>query len=142
MCETQCKCAKRKGLSGTKLLVIVAALVLTAGSIFVYAGTGANRGTAWYAENVMPVSGHLAAGSPMAAESMADAARYAKGMSQVFRHAAKQVMPSVVFITNSPAVARASGNNNSKSFDDEDESPFKGTPFGDLFNDPRDCGRS
>ena len=64
MCETQCKCAKRKGLSGTKLLVIVAALVLTAGSIFVYAGTGANRGTAWYAENVMPVSGHLAAGQP------------------------------------------------------------------------------
>ena len=52
------------------MLVIVVALALTAGAIFVYAGNSANRGTAWYAEKVTPVSGHLAAGSPMAADSL------------------------------------------------------------------------
>jgi serine protease Do len=134
MSETQCKCATRKGISGGKLLVIVTAMVLTAGVICVYAGNGgANRGPAWYAEKVTPVSGQFAAEN--AADSMPDAAKYAKGMSRAFRYAAKKVMSSVVFITNSPAVARTSGN--SKSLDDDsDEMPFKGTPFGNLFNDP------
>ena len=129
----QCKCATRKGLSGIKLLVIVAALILTAGAIFVYAGNGANRGTAWYAEKLTPVSVHMAAESPMAA--LADASKYAKGMSLAFRNAAKKVMPSVVFITNSPAVARSSGK--FEIVRGRRRVAFQGTPFGDLFSDPR-----
>ena len=116
--------------------------------LWVYAGNAtATRGTAWYAPSVTPVSGQLSAESPVA-EPMPEAAKYAKGMSLAFRAAARKVMPSVVFITNKPAVARTSGNSQSQSSDDEgdDELPFKNqipqlpfkAPFGgDLFPFPR-----
>jgi serine protease Do len=113
------------------MLVIVSALV-AAGALCVYASGGASHGTAWYAEGLTPVSSHPA----VEAVSVRDATRYAKGMSEAFRDAAKKVMPAVVFITNRPVVAMNSGN--SRSLEGEEESPFRGTPFGDLFNsDPR-----
>ena len=58
-------------------------------------------------------------------------------MSRAFRDAARKVLPSVVFITNTPAVARTSGNSKSlrRRFG-RVPFGFKGTPFGELFNDP------
>ena len=67
------------------------------------------------------------------------AANYAKSMSKAFRDAASKVLPSVVMITNTPMVAQTSGNRKSLPGDNSEEMPFglKGTPFGDLFNNPR-----
>jgi serine protease Do len=54
-----------------------------------------------------------------------------ESMSKAFRDAARQVLPSVVMITNTPTVVKTSGNSPSEK--DFANSPFAGTPFGDLF---------
>ena len=60
---------------------------------------------------------------------------YGESMSKAFRDAARQVLPSVVMITNTPNLVKTSGT--SPSAKDFESSPFAGTPFGDLFkNNP------
>ena len=68
---------------------------------------------------------------------MPQAATYAKGLSRAFHDAAERVLPSVVMITNRPAVAKQSEEQKEAPKGDE-EMPFgfKGTPFGDLFKNP------
>jgi serine protease Do len=58
-----------------------------------------------------------------------------ESMSKAFRDAARQVLPSVVMITNTPTLVKTSGNSSAER--DFADSPFAGTPFGDMFkNNP------
>ena len=93
------------------------------------------------------VCGKGAAAAPSAtahattSETTANATvNYAKSLSKAFREAASKVLPSVVMITNTPAVAQASGNHEEDNHqgDNAEEMPFglKGMPFGGLFNNP------
>ena len=96
-------------------------------------------GTAWYAEAAPPSSGNAMAGHANAGQTTAnDATKYAKGMSQAFHEAASKVLPSVVMITNTPAMAEKPSDQKSAPDQNSEEMPFgfKGTPFGDLFNNP------
>ena len=96
-------------------------------------------GAAWYAEPTPPSSGNAMAGHANADQlRQTMPRRYAKGMSKAFHDAASKVLPSVVMITNTPAMAEKSGNQKSAPDQNSEEMPFglKGTPFGDLFKNP------
>ena len=69
-------------------------------------------------------------------------AAYARELSNVFHGAAEKVLPSVVMITNTPAVVERPHNKGDKGMAPDDNSRefsfgFKGTPFGELFNNPQ-----
>ena len=135
-----CNCGRRMWLAGGGLLAMVATLLVVVAAMSVYASSNTSHGTPWYAENVAPATGHAMAGHATAGEAAAaTAANLAKSMSKAFHDAAGKVLPSVVMITNTPAVARTSGHRKSLGpGDNSEEMPFgfKGTPFGDLFNNP------
>jgi serine protease Do len=64
-------------------------------------------------------------------------ATYAKSLSTAFHDAASKVLPSVVMITNTPAIAQSEERKPAPDGNSE-EMPFgfKGTPFGDLLKNP------
>jgi serine protease Do len=64
---------------------------------------------------------------------------YGESMSKAFRDAARQVLPSVVMITNTPAIVKTHAN--SPADRDLAESPFAGTPFGDMFKNSPEIRR-
>ena len=66
-----------------------------------------------------------------AAKSGKQAASYAKSLSNAFREAADQVLPSVVMIRTRPALAERSSDDKPNLNDS-----FEGSPFGDLFQSP------
>ncbi len=137
-----CNCGRRMWLAGGGLLAMVATLLVVVAAMSVYASSNTSHGTPWYAENVAPATGHAMAGHATAGEAAAaTAANLAKSMSKAFHNAAGKVLPSVVLITNTPAVARTFSHRKSLPGDKGDNSEempfgFKGTPFGDLFNAP------
>jgi len=65
-----------------------------------------------------------------------EAIESANHLSGAFRAVANNLLPSVVAIENRPAVAWTGGNQQPAD-DNQLDNPFKGTPFEDLFNDPR-----
>jgi serine protease Do len=70
---------------------------------------------------------------PVSPEQARQAAANAKGLSVAFRVAADKVLPSVVAIEKSPAMAVSSdGDQNNPN---AERNPFEGTPFGDMFRD-------
>ena len=134
-----CYCGIRTWLAGGGVLAGVATLVVVVAAMSVYASGNASHSAPWYAENVPPATRHTMSGQATPGEMMAEAtANPAKLLSRAFHDAASKVLPSVVMITNTPAVARTSGKGKSQPGDGWDEMPFgfKGTPFGDLFNGP------
>jgi serine protease Do len=124
---------------GGKWLVVLAILVVAVAAMSVYASSSSNHSTAWYAENApsassQPMTGHATEGMTRPSAAI----NYAHSLSKTFHDAASKVLPSVVMITNTPAVAQTSGNRKLLPGDNSEEMPFgfKGTPFGDLFNGP------
>ena len=87
--------------------IVVGFLALAASELF-YSSTGkgnAASGAAWYSEGARPTSGVVTAGRANGGQTAtSDAKNYAKGMSKAFHEAASKVLPSVVMITNTPAI--------------------------------------
>jgi serine protease Do len=130
----------RRWIRGSGLVAILAALAVGIAGMSVYASGKSNHSTAWYAEKA-PAAAPSATAHATTSERTANATvNYAKSLSKAFREAASKVLPSVVMITNTPAVAQASGNHEEDNHqgDNAEEMPFglKGMPFGDLFNNP------
>jgi serine protease Do len=106
----------RLGLVALALLAIVG--LIGAGSLAV--------------EKAQPISLSTHASQPSSPAAQKGAS-YAKTLSTAFREAASKVLPSVVMITNTPAVNRQSDDSGGSEGFSLDESPF-----GDLLkNDPR-----
>lgn len=126
----------RTWLVGAGLLVALSALGLAVDAASHHANKGAAASaTAWYSDASPPSSATAMAGHAKAtAKEDIRAPGYAKALSSAFRHAAHKVLPSVVMITNTPAMSQRS----SKSEQGPEETPFgfKGMPFGDLFKNP------
>jgi len=119
------------------VLVVFGTLTGATASIYqLVAGDTSN--TAWYADNTAPQS----AAQPVANQQAPDLAarNAAASLSKAFREAASLVSPSVVMITNTPAVAQRLHERKLRpnNDDEEEEVPFgfKGTPFGDMFKNP------
>ena len=130
----------------TVAVVATVAVIAAVGAMAVAASTthhaskdNAVSGSAWYAEPAPPSSASALPSHANAGQMTAnDATKYAKGMSKAFHEAASKVLPSVVMITNSPAMAEKSSDRQSAPDQNSEEMPFgfKGTPFGDLFKNP------
>ena len=131
----------------TVAVVVTVTIVAALGALAVAASATSHHaskdksvsGAAWYAEPAPSSSINATAGHASAAQMTAnDATRYAKGMSEAFHAAASKVLPCVVMITNSPAMAEKPGERKSAPDENSEEMPFgfKGTPFGDLFKNP------
>jgi serine protease Do len=122
------------------VLLALGTLAIAAVAMSDHAGKGTpSAATQWYAEKAPPSSGSVAGtDGPVGTEKSAAGTNYAKAMSRAFHDAASKVLPSVVMITNAPAMARTSGSHKSSPDNNSEEMPFgfKGTPFGDLFKNP------
>ncbi len=134
-----CKFRSRTMITGVCMLAIIGMLAWGAVS---YARQGNNTSeTVWYSEaspGMLPADN--AASPANVGKEPIPAAAYARELSNVFHGAAEKVLPSVVMITNTPSVAERMhnkgtlpGNKNSREF----SFGFKGTPFGELFNNPQ-----
>jgi serine protease Do len=124
---------------GGKWFAIMAVMVVAVAAISVYAGGNSSHSSAWYADNTPAASSQPMTGNATGGSMAPDAAiNYAHSLSKSFRDAASKVLPSVVMITNVPEFAQTSGNRKLPPGDNSEEMPFgfKGTPFGDLFNNP------
>ena len=132
-----CSCGAGKWIVGGGLLAILIAAVIVAAEMSVYAGGNSSHATAWYAENAPPATGQTATGQATVGKTTSSAVNYAHSLSKAFHDAATKVLPSVVMITNTPMVPRHPAPK-SLPGDNSEEMPFgfKGTPFGDLFNNP------
>jgi serine protease Do len=127
-------------LAGVGLLVVLSTLAFAAVAVSREAGkSNASSTTAWYSENTpssyrSPTAEHPQASS----ENPESAIRYAKSLSEAFHDAASKVLPSVVMITNTPAVVQESESLKPSPDENSEAIPFgfKGTPFGDLFKNP------
>jgi serine protease Do len=128
------------GLGALVVLSAVAIATVAAVAMSGHSGNGpANAGTAWYAESGPSSAAALdTSGDTPPAQKSAAGTSYAKSMSRAFHEAASRVLPAVVMITNTPAVARTSANHKPSPDEGTDEMPFgfKGTPFGDIFKNP------
>jgi len=119
---------------------VLGALAVAASAMSHHASKeSAASGTAWYSEAAPLSHNATAARANSVPLGPNDATRYAKEMSKAFHDAAERVLPSVVMITNIPAVSEKSHNQKSAPDQNSEEIPFglKGTPFGDLFKTPK-----
>ncbi len=129
------RCVWLSGIVG--VLVVFGALTGATASIYQLVA-GDTSSTAWYADNSAP----QATAHPVTAQQAPDptARNAAASLSKAFREAASRVSPSVVMITNTPAVVQRMQERKLRpnNDDEEDEVPFgfKGTPFGDMFKNP------
>ena len=137
--KTNCvKSRTRTLIGGLFAVAVISAFTLGAAT---YAGQPNNTQAAWYAaSSAMPAEN--AAGAAKEGPEPIPAAAYARELSNVFHGAAEKVLPSVVMITNTPAVVERPHNRGDKSMSPDDKSReysfgFKGTPFGDMFNNPQ-----
>jgi len=126
-------------LAGVGLLVVLGSLAFAAAVTSQQANKAiASPATPWYAESTPPSSMTPMAG-PSAArtEKTPPSVSYAKSLSAAFHNAAEKVLPSVVAITNTPAMAPRSGQRKPSPGEGSEEMPFgfRGTPFGDLFKE-------
>ncbi|HUT89415.1 MAG TPA: Do family serine endopeptidase [Thermoguttaceae bacterium] len=120
----------RTWLAGLGVLALVAGLAFSAGAVRHQATASQHNQVPWYADNTAP-SGvdHAAIPAALPAGEKADpAADFANGLSRAFRQAAEKVLPSVVMITNTPAVEQASANQPNPP-----EKWWNEEPFGDMF---------
>ena len=135
-----CGLRARTWLAGVGLFAVLTTLVVAADVVSHHATKdNAVSSAAWYVESAPPLSGNAIAGRPNAVQMTAgDPTRYAKEMSKAFHDAASRVLPCMVMITNSPAMAENHGHQKSTPDQNSEEIPFglKGTPFGNLFNNP------
>jgi len=119
--------------------VLVALFTLTIASAAVYdlaVKDNASHAVPWYAETNPAPSSPMAAGHPSSDQATSEhAANYAKSLSKAFRDASGRVLPSVVMVINTPAVAKQSVERKRSPNDDSEDMPFgfQGAPFGDLF---------
>ncbi len=134
-----CGLRTRTWLAGLGMLAVLTTLVVAGEAVSHRAAKErAAATTAWYAE-AGPSSGSALTGHANPAQpSASEATRYAKEMSAAFHDAASKVLPSVVMITNSPATEKPNARKSAPDQNSQDI-PFglKGTPFGDLFNNPQ-----
>jgi serine protease Do len=101
----------RTWLAGVAVVALVGALAFAAGTLQKAANVNTDGDqVAWYVDTTTPTSDqHMV--TPAKLDAKAGAGRpadYANSLSKAFRDAAEQVLPSVVMITNTPAVAQAS----------------------------------
>jgi serine protease Do len=121
----------RTWLAGVAVVALVGALAFAAGSLHKAPNANATDDhVAWYVDTTTPTSDqHMATPAKLDAKTgSGQGADYANNLSKAFRDAADQVLPSVVMITNTPAVAEASN--------DQGRPPEKWwdeNPFGDMF---------
>jgi len=119
--------------------VLVALFTLTIASAAVYdlaVKDNASHAVPWYAETNPAPSSPMAAGHPSSDQATSEhAANYAKSLAKAFRDASGRVLPSVVMVINTPAVAKQSVERKRSPNDDSEDMPFgfQGAPFGDLF---------
>jgi len=125
----------RTWLAGAGLVVMLGAIAVAVGGTLHHADKATT--TAWYSD--ANAADTATAERPNATgKDTEPASRYAKSLSAAFHGVADKVLPSVVMITNTPAMADRSSD---RKFTPERESEgmpfgFKGTPFGDLFKNP------
>jgi serine protease Do len=127
-----CSLRLRSWVAGVAAVALVATLAFAAGSMH-EATTATGNQVPWYADTVAPSSQqHMATPAAMS-KSDQQAVDYADSLSKAFRDAADKVLPSVVMITNSPAVAQTSQNEARPPERWWQESPFgEENPFGDM----------
>ena len=137
------KCLGRRARiwgAGIGMLIVLSTLAVAGGAMSNHAnGNGASTGAPWYAEANTPAASSVAVSHDTAAVEKGDLPmNYAKSLSKAFHDAAAKIQPSVVMITNMPSVAHASAKRKPSANDNSEEMPFgfKGTPFGDLFQNP------
>ena len=134
---------KRTWVLSATAAALLSTLGLAAGSAARHA-TQADPAThaAWYG-SAGSTTGQVATQGNVSTEKAGAPASFAKELSRAFHQGAEKVLPSVVMITNTPAMvqhSREKGRRGSSSDEDSDESPFnfRGMPFGDLFkSNPR-----
>jgi serine protease Do len=134
-----CKFKTNYMIAGICMLAIVGMLSWGAVSYARQANTTSQ--TAWYADAASGMTADNAS-SPANTKEPISTAAYAKELSAVFHGAAEKVLPSVVMITNRPAVVERSSEKGNKGMSPDDNSRefsfgFKGSPFGELFNNPQ-----
>lgn len=64
---------------------------------------------------------------------------YARSLSKGFREVSQRVLPSVVMVSNKPTPRQVAPRE--RTPDDENNDPFEGSPFGDLFRNNPDLRR-
>jgi len=128
----------RPWAAGIVAVALIAAVALAADSKLRQAAKeGSPPHGAWYTE-----SGATQPASPPAASTTTPpagpATTYGKQLSRAFHAAAERVLPSVVMITNTPAMKEPPHNKNQAPNEGSETMPFgfQGTPFGDLFKNP------
>ncbi len=131
----------RVWFAGFALLALVAAVALAADARSHRAAKpNAPSGGAWYsAGNSTEKDSRPSALEGPGTRNPQAAVNYANELSVAFHNAAEKALPSVVMITNTPAMKPSSHNGKQAPQEGEEEMPFgfKGSPFGDLFKNPQ-----
>ena len=124
-----CRVRLQTWLAGVAVVALVGTLAFAAGSLN-KAATATDDHVAWYADTTAPTSDqHMAIPAKLDAKAgSGQGADYANNLSKAFRDAAEQVLPSVVMITNTPAVAQASNEQGRPP-----EQWWGENPFGETF---------
>jgi serine protease Do len=123
------KLSGRAWLGMVGVFVALFMLTIAGGAVYQLAAkSNASHGTPWYAESSQ------ATPSP-ATTASEPAVGYAKSLSKAFRDASGRVLPAVVMVINTPAVAKHPALRKQPGDDESQEMPFgfQGAPFGDLF---------
>jgi serine protease Do len=126
-----CGVRRRTWLAGLAVVALVGALAFAAGSLHKAPNANATDDhVAWYVDTTTPASNqHMVTPAKIDAKAgSGQSADYANSLSKAFRDAAEQVLPSVVMITNTPAVAQVSNDQGRPPENWWDENPF-----GDMF---------
>jgi len=123
----------RTWIAGIVVLALAGTLALAAGSLTRDGAKQAANHAAWYSDTgTEQENDHSAVPTRSGAEKSAGReTSYANSLSNAFRQAAERVLPSVVTITNRPALVEAPQGKNPLP-----EDPFEGTPFDDFFGSP------
>jgi serine protease Do len=134
----RCKLRARTWIGSIFVLAIIGTCTW---AVATYGGQANNTQAAWYMESPATPA-EKASSSANASQEPIPAAAYARELSSVFHNAAEKVSPSVVMITNAPAVVERPHSRGDKSMPPDDKARefsfgFKGTPFGELFNNPQ-----
>ena len=126
-----CRVKLQTWLVGVAVVALVGTLAFAAGSLNKAPNaTATDDHIAWYAGATTPTSDQYMA-TPAKLDAKAGSeqpADYANSLSKAFRDAAEQVLPSVVMITNMPAVAQVSNGQGRPP-----QQRWNENPFGDMF---------
>ena len=123
----------RTWIAGLGMLALVGALAFAAGAARHQAAAGQNDATPWYADrSVGSDVDHAAIPAALTDEAEDGAATdFANSLSRAFRAAAKDVLPAVVMISNTPSAEQASNDRPAPQpwwGDDENGDMFRGMP--------------